>query len=95
MPTIKKFAVSAQELPFGLTDHPKDDLGVYAVDLSRHCSNNIYFDHTALRASFFKQTGTLRLAHNMQARPWSLVSVLALLQYNKLVVFVSNLYVQS
>ena len=54
-------------------------------------------NQTALRALcfFFKQTR----AHNMQVRPWSLVSILALLYdvyiYNKLVVFVSNFYVQS
>ena len=38
-------------------------------------------NQTVLRAlcSFFKQTGTPGLAHNMQARPWSLVSILALL----------------
>ena len=36
-----------------------------------------------------------KLAHNMQARPWSLVSIPALLYDNKLVVFASNFYVQS
>ena len=37
-------------------------------------------NQTALRALCFpfKQTGTSGLAHNMQARPWSLVSILAL-----------------
>ena len=38
-----------------------------------------------------------KLAHNMQVRPWSLVSIPALLYDNKLVVFASNyyFYVQS
>ena len=35
-----------------------------------------------------------KLAHNMQARPWSLVSILVLLHGNELVVFVSNFYIQ-
>ena len=57
-------------------------------------------NQTALRALCFFSN---KLAHKMQARPWSLVSILALLHsmhacicmHNKLVVLVSNFYVQS
>ena len=64
----------------------------YQQKCRNYSSTVALVNQTALRALCFYFN---KLAHNMQARPWALVSILALLHDNKLIVSVSNFYVQS